>query len=67
MCQRPFIFQDVVVDLQRREWVGHAETKGRTDLTFHAENPGVLHFREIGKDVGMRRKIGNRLLRAGWP
>ena len=59
MRQRPFVLQDVVVDLQRREWVAHAETKGRTDLTFHAENPDVLHFREIGKDVGMRCEIDN--------
>jgi hypothetical protein len=59
MGQRPFIFQNVVVDLQRREWIGRAVTKRRTDFTFHSENPGALHFREIGKDVGMRCKIDN--------
>src|SRR5437899_2596312 len=31
----------------------------RTDITFHSENAGALHFREIGKDVGMRCKIDN--------
>ena len=59
MRQRPFIFQNVVVDRQRRERIGRAVTERRTDFTFHPENPGALHFREIGKDVGMRCKIVN--------
>ena len=59
MCQRPFIFQNVVVDRQRREWVRRAVTECRTDFTFHSENSGALHFREIGKDVGMRCKIAS--------
>ena len=57
MRQRPFIFQNVVVDRQRRERVRRAVTEGRTDLTFHSENSGALHFREIGKDVSMRCEI----------
>src|SRR5213078_3151680 len=59
MRQRPFIFQNVVIDLQRRQRIGRAVTKGRTDLTFHSENSRALHFREIGKDVGMRCEIDN--------
>ena len=54
MRQRPFIFQNVVIDLQRSERVERAVTKGRTDFTFHSENPGTLHFRQIAKEVGMR-------------
>src|SRR4249919_901925 len=57
MRQRPFIFQNVVVDRQRRERVRRVVTKGRTDLTFHSENSGALHFREIPKDVSMRCEI----------
>ena len=57
MRQRPFIFQNVVVDRQRRERVRRAVTERRTDFTFHPENSGALHFREIGKDVSMRCKI----------
>ena len=57
MRQRPFIFQNVVVDRQRRERVRRAVTECRTDFTFHPENSGALHFREIGKDVSMRCEI----------
>src|ERR1700720_222133 len=63
MRQRPFVFQNVVVDWQRRERIWSAVTKRRPDLTFHSENPGALHFREIGEDVGMRRKMDNGQLR----
>src|SRR5262252_2252023 len=56
---RPFIFQNVVVDRKRREWVWRAVTECRTDFTFHPENPGTLHLREIGKDVRVRGEIRN--------
>ena len=59
MRQRPFIFQNVVVDRQRRKRVRRAVTEGRTDLTFYSENSGALHLREIGKDVRVWSKIGN--------
>src|SRR6266850_3435833 len=59
MRQRPFIFQNVIVDRQRRERVRRAVTEGETDLTFHSENSGALHFREIGKDVRVRCEIVN--------
>src|SRR5438876_50198 len=62
MGQCPFIFQNVVVDRQRRQRVRRAVTERRTDFTFHSENPGALHFREIGKDVRVRCKSDNRQL-----
>ncbi len=57
MRQRPFIFQNVVVDRQCRERVRRAVTERLTDFTFHSENSGALHVREIGKDVAMRCEI----------
>jgi len=62
MRQRPFIFQNVIVDLQGREWICRAVTKCRANLAFHSENAGALHRREIGKNISVRLKIENRQL-----
>src|SRR5438093_9707948 len=64
MGQRSFILQNVVIDLQSRERIWRAVTKRGTDFPLHSENASALHFREISKDVGVRRKIDNRQLRS---
>jgi hypothetical protein len=63
MTERPFVFQDVVVDRQRRQRIGRAVTKAWPNLAFHSEDTRALHLREIGEYVGVRLKINNEQLR----
>ena len=59
MRQRPFIFQNVIVDLQGRERIRRAVAECRANLAFHSENSGALHRCEIGENISVRLKIEN--------
>ena len=45
-------FESVLVDAQRGQRIIFRETKCRTQWAVHAEDAGLLHRRQIGKDFG---------------
>ena len=62
MGQRPFIFQNVIVDLQGRERIRRAVAECWSNLAFHSENAGALHCCEIGENISVRLEVENRQL-----
>src|SRR5437762_13492916 len=61
MGQRPFILQNVVIDLQCRERIWRAVTKRGTAFPFHSENASALHSARSAKTsvCGARSTIDN--------
>src|SRR5262249_45177365 len=63
MGQRPFIFQNVGIDLQGRQRIWSAVTKCGANLAFHPKNSGALHRCEIGENIAVRLEIEDCQLR----